>query len=162
MRMRFAEHFGGPPEEGAASSAAQVGVWVQGGAEVCVHTVQALLGAVPSWCALQLDCKNAFNTIHRRSLYRAVFEDFPKLHGMTESCFRHEAKLGWRGADGEFHWVSSAEGTQQGDPLGPLFMAALLQPGIGAILRAHPEAYVIAYLADIHIVGEQGHGAGGL
>eukprot|EP00854_Cymbomonas_tetramitiformis_P000399 gene399-biopygen295 len=120
--MRFAAHFGAPPEEGASSSAAQVGVGVQGGAETCVHTMQALLGAVPSWCALHLDCKNAFNTIHRKSLYRAVFEDFPKLHGMTESCFRREAKLGWRGADGEFHWVRSAEAFREmvdadGDPM---------------------------------------------
>ncbi|KAK3239995.1 hypothetical protein CYMTET_50120 [Cymbomonas tetramitiformis] len=37
------------PEEGAASLAAQVGVRMQGGAEVCVHAVQALLGAIPSW-----------------------------------------------------------------------------------------------------------------
>ncbi|KAK3250735.1 hypothetical protein CYMTET_39895 [Cymbomonas tetramitiformis] len=92
-RMRFAAHFGAPPEEGASSSAAQVGVGVQGGAETCVHTMQALLGAVPSWCALHLDY-------------------------------------------GEFHWVRSAEGTQQGDPLGPFFMAALLQPAFREMVDA--------------------------
>ncbi|KAK3241601.1 hypothetical protein CYMTET_48647 [Cymbomonas tetramitiformis] len=102
MRMRFAAHFGAPPGDGAASSAAQVGVGVQGGAEVCMHTVQALLGAMPSWCALHLDCKNAFNSVHRRAIHRAVYEDFPEFLGITESCFRHDSRLGWRGPDGEF------------------------------------------------------------
>ncbi|KAK3234702.1 hypothetical protein CYMTET_55047 [Cymbomonas tetramitiformis] len=68
MRMRFAAHFGAPSEEGAASSAAQMGVG--------------------------------------------------------------------------------------GDPLGPFFMAAPLHPVLRAVLRAHPEVYVIAYLDDIHILGE--------
>ncbi|KAK3274578.1 hypothetical protein CYMTET_17246 [Cymbomonas tetramitiformis] len=116
--------------------------------------VQALLGAVPTWCALQLDCKNAFNTVHRRAIFQAVYEDFPELLGLTESCFRHETRLGWRGADGTFHWISSAEGAQQGDPLGPFFMAAPLQPVLQAALRAHPDVYIIAYLDDIHILGE--------
>lgn len=32
-----------------------------------------------------------------------MFEDFPELLGMPRSyVFRHEAKLGWRGADEEF------------------------------------------------------------
>ncbi|KAK3237270.1 hypothetical protein CYMTET_52637 [Cymbomonas tetramitiformis] len=67
----------------------EVGVGVHGGAEVCVHSMQALLGAFPTWCALQLDCKNAFNT-----------------------------------------------------------------PVLRELLRAHPEVYIIAYLDDIHILGE--------
>ncbi|KAK3241667.1 hypothetical protein CYMTET_48588 [Cymbomonas tetramitiformis] len=103
MRMRFVAHFGAPPGDGAASSVAQVGVGVQEGAEVCVHTVQALLGEVPSW------------------------------------------------------WVRSAEGTHHGDPLGPFLMAAPLQPVLQAVLRAHPEVYISAYLDDIHILGDPEH-----
>ncbi|KAK3236311.1 hypothetical protein CYMTET_53539 [Cymbomonas tetramitiformis] len=55
--------------------------------------------------------------------------------------------------------LSSAEGAQQGDPLGPFFMAAPLQPVLQAALRAHPDMYIIAYLDDIHILGEPGRGA---
>ncbi|KAK3238646.1 hypothetical protein CYMTET_51356 [Cymbomonas tetramitiformis] len=36
MRMRFAAHFGAPPEHGTTSTAAQVGFGVQGAADVCV------------------------------------------------------------------------------------------------------------------------------
>eukprot|EP00854_Cymbomonas_tetramitiformis_P027105 gene27105-biopygen28095 len=71
--IQYASHFGAPPGDGAASSVAQVGVGVQGGAEVCVHMVQALLGAMPSWCALKLDYKNAFNSVHRQAIHRAVY-----------------------------------------------------------------------------------------
>eukprot|EP00854_Cymbomonas_tetramitiformis_P008275 gene8275-biopygen8365 len=105
MKTRFAAHFGAPPEAGAASSAAQVGVGVHGGAEMFIHSM-----------------------------------------------------VGARSAGGfsrMFEWIRSAEGTQQGDPLGPFFMAAPLQPAVlREILRAHREVYIIAYLDDIHILGE--------
>ncbi|KAK3252223.1 hypothetical protein CYMTET_38466 [Cymbomonas tetramitiformis] len=153
MRTRWATYFSPPPLEGANSSAAQLGVGVPGGAEVCVHTVQALLGACPSWCDLALDCKNAFNTVKRGVIYKEVSDNFPELLGLAESSFRHEARLGWQGDDGEFRWVSSAEGAQQGDPLGPFFMAVALQPALQATLNEHPDVFIMAYLDDIHILG---------
>ncbi|KAK3275874.1 hypothetical protein CYMTET_16023 [Cymbomonas tetramitiformis] len=153
MRTRWATYFSPPPREGAASSAAQLGVGVPGGAEVCVHTVQALLGADPSWCDLALDCKNAFNTVKRSVIYKEVSDNFPELLGMAESSFRHRARLGWQGADGRFRWVESAEGAQQGDPLGPFFTAVALQPALQATLDEHPDVFIMAYLDDIHIIG---------
>ncbi|KAK3234088.1 hypothetical protein CYMTET_55654 [Cymbomonas tetramitiformis] len=57
------------------------------------------------------------------------------------------------GDDGEFRWVSSAEGAQQGDPLGPFFMAVALQPALQATLNEHPDVFIMAYLDDIHILG---------
>ncbi|KAK3268450.1 hypothetical protein CYMTET_23049 [Cymbomonas tetramitiformis] len=153
MRTRWATYFSPPPLEGANSSAAQLGVGVPGGAEVCVHTVQALLGACPSWCDLALDCKNAFNTVKRGVIYKEVSDNFPELLGLAESSFRHEARLGWQGDDGEFRWVSSAEGAQQGDPLGPFFMAVALQPALQTTLDEHPDVFIMAYLDDIHILG---------
>ncbi|KAK3233249.1 hypothetical protein CYMTET_56455 [Cymbomonas tetramitiformis] len=152
IRMRFASHFGAPPEVrrpkwGLGSQVALRFVYIQfrGFLEPCRRGVPCK----------QLGCKNTFNTVHRRAIFQAVYEDFPELlAGLTESCFRHEARLGWRGADGTFHWISSVEGAQQGDPLGPFFMAAPLQPVLQAALRAHPDVYIIAYLDDIHILGE--------
>ncbi|KAK3251882.1 hypothetical protein CYMTET_38804 [Cymbomonas tetramitiformis] len=153
MRTRWATYFSAPPREGAASSAAQLGVGVPGGAEVCVHTVQALLGADPTWSDLALDCKNAFNTVKRGVIYKEVSDNFPELLGMAESSFRHQARLGWQGADGRFRWVESAEGAQQGDPLGPFFTAVALQPALQATLDEHPGVFIMAYLDDIHIIG---------
>ncbi|KAK3236654.1 hypothetical protein CYMTET_53215, partial [Cymbomonas tetramitiformis] len=153
MRTRWATYFSPPPREGPASSAAQLGVGVPGGAEVCVHTVQALLGADPSWCDLALDCKNAFNTVKRSVIHKEVNDNFPELLGMAESNFRHRARLGWQGADGRFRWVESAEGAQQGDPLGPFFTAVALQPALQATLDEHPDVFIMAYLDGIHIIG---------
>eukprot|EP00854_Cymbomonas_tetramitiformis_P034506 gene34506-biopygen32208 len=131
MRTRWATYFSPPPREGAASSAAQLGVGVPGGAEVCVHTVQALLGVDPSCCDLALDCKNAFNTIKRSDNLQGGLRQLP-------------------GASG---WVESAEGAQQGDPLGPFFTVVALQPVLQATLDEHPDVYIMAYLDDIHIIG---------
>ncbi|KAK3235000.1 hypothetical protein CYMTET_54776 [Cymbomonas tetramitiformis] len=41
-----------------------------------------------------------------------------------------------------------------GDPSSPFFLAAPLHPVLLAVLQAQPEVYVIAYLDDIHILGE--------
>eukprot|EP00854_Cymbomonas_tetramitiformis_P005505 gene5505-biopygen5513 len=90
----------------------------------------------------------------RDVIYKEVSDNFPELLGLTESCFRHQAHLGWQGADGQqFRWVDSAGGAQQGDPLGPFFMAVALQPVLRATLSGHPDVYVMAYLDDIHLLG---------
>ncbi|KAK3267261.1 hypothetical protein CYMTET_24168 [Cymbomonas tetramitiformis] len=120
--------------------------WGSGEERRCVPKAQALLGARPSSCALQLDCKIAFNTAHNQEVYQAVYEGSPELLGLTESFFRQEAMLGRREANGEFLWVCLAEGTQQGEPFCLFFMAPPLQRAAGGSF--------IAYLDDIHILGE--------
>ncbi|KAK3237735.1 hypothetical protein CYMTET_52212 [Cymbomonas tetramitiformis] len=73
----------GPCGETLGRLTGKVGIGVPGGTETCVHAVQALLGAIPLWCALQLNCKNASNMIHRRAISEAVFDDFLESLGIT-------------------------------------------------------------------------------
>eukprot|EP00854_Cymbomonas_tetramitiformis_P003395 gene3395-biopygen3351 len=89
-----------------------------GGAEVCVHLVQALLGAFPTWFALQLDCKNAFNTVDRRAIHCLLYEDFPELLGLTENIrlelnVRQSIVFGPSGACEAFQDVVDAGGIQR-------------------------------------------------
>ena len=153
-KEQFAVRFCPPPRPGAPSSAAQVGVATPGGAEMAPHLVRTLLGANPSWCAALLDCKNAYNELYRAAILDAVADMFPDLLPAAEACLRRPAWLGWRDATGAFRWIPSEEGAQQGDPLGPMFMAAPMQPHLEATLEAFPDVYLIAYLDDVTLVGD--------
>ncbi|KAK3281653.1 hypothetical protein CYMTET_10568 [Cymbomonas tetramitiformis] len=59
--------------------AVQVGVAVKGGADLCVHTVQAAFDQHPEWVYGKADAKNAFNAVHREAMFEAVERDFPEL-----------------------------------------------------------------------------------
>ena len=153
MKESFGSYFCPPPLPGALSSAGQFGVATPGGAEVIIHTIRTFLEANPFWCCLQLDCTNAFNSLRRSAILDSVATEFPSLLPMAEASFRRTAHLGWRGADGSYHWIGSEEGTQQGDPLGPFFMALPLQKVLERTLAAFPDVVILAYLDDIHILG---------
>ncbi|KAK3249507.1 hypothetical protein CYMTET_41060 [Cymbomonas tetramitiformis] len=83
-----------------------------------------------------------------------VMVNFSKTNQFSERTHEtliHEMKVRF---EAHFRAPPEAEGTQQGDPLSPFFMAASLQPVLREILRAHLEVYIIAYLDDIHVLRE--------
>jgi hypothetical protein len=153
MKEAFGAFFCPAPRPGAASSVAQVGVATPGGAEIAIHTIRTYLEANPFWCCLQIDCANAFNLLRRSAILNSVAAEFPALLPIAEASCRHSYHLGWRHADGSYRWVASEQGTQQGDPLGPFFMALPLQGALEATLAAFPDVIIIAYLDDIHVLG---------
>ncbi len=88
---------------------------MRGGAEAAVHAARLYLQDVdPSKAILKLDFKNAFNSIldHAQGLY-------PFIH----SAYSSPSSLFW-----EDKTLLSAEGVQQGDPLGPLLFCLCIPP----------------------------------
>jgi hypothetical protein len=88
--------------------------------------------AAPNHVLLQLDFKNAFNSVKRKILLDAVAEHCPWFLPYALACY---ARVGTLFADGGFT-VLSAEGVHQGDPCGPLFFALCIlaltkKPGAG-------------------------------
>ena len=74
---------------------------------------------------VKLDFTNAFNSVHRAAVFEAVADHCPDLLAFTESAYGSPSHL-WVGED---RVIASAEGVQQGDPLGPLlFCLALDKP----------------------------------
>ena len=71
---------------------------------------------------VKLDFKNAFNSVRRDAIFSAVSEHRPDLLVFTESAYGSESYF-WVGDD---YVIASAEGVQQGEPLGLLLFCLAL------------------------------------
>jgi hypothetical protein len=95
----------------------QLGVGVKGGMEAAVHAARLYLQEMSlSPCAvIKLDYKNAFNSLRRDSMLEAVHTALPEAYAFIHASYSSPSNL-FYGSD----ILSSEEGVQQGDPLGPL------------------------------------------
>ena len=95
----------------------QVGLGVKCGAEAAVHAVRRFLLSGEGGI-VKLDFKNAFNTVHRDNIIKALAQHFPELELYLRSAYRQDSTLLF----GDFT-VALSCGVQQGDPLGPLLFS---------------------------------------
>jgi hypothetical protein len=101
----------------------QIGIGVSGGAEAAVHAARRFLeSSEESVGLLKLDFVNAFNTVYRTAVVRAVEEHLPELLRLVHCAYGGKSTL----LLGE-HILDSACGVQQGDPLGPLLFALAIR-----------------------------------
>ena len=156
LRTQCAEFFASGPQC-AQQVPAQLGVGVRGGGEVVVHGLQVAMEANPTWALCTVDWKNAFNACSRARMLREVSVHFPALYPFVDACYSVDPVMVYgvqedRGM--ELHTILSSDGTQQGDPLGPLLFALLLHPVLRATMDAHPELTMLpSFLDDTGIPG---------
>ena len=94
----------------------QLGYGTKNGAEAAVHAARLFLqGMVDDQVMLKLDFKKAFNCIRRDKMLKAVEDLAPIILPFVASAYCSTTSLFWGG-----NVLDSAEGVQQGDPLGPL------------------------------------------
>jgi len=119
----------------------QLGVGTKGGAEALVHAARRYLMSMDGTRAfVKLDFTNAFNSIRRDVVMEAVAKHRPDLLAYVSSAYGAPSQL-WMP---ELQ-ILSAEGVQQGDPLGPLlFCLALDKP-----LKDTRAEFMSGYLDDV-------------
>ena len=123
----------------------QLGFGVVGGIEAAVHASRIYLNHLPPHQAMvKVDFKNAFNSLRRDKMLRAVKDHIPDLLPFVHSAYSSPSILLWNDVQ-----VSSAEGIQQGDPLGPMLFCL----GIHNLVSSLSSEFTVFYLDDGTIGG---------
>ena len=126
----------------------QLGVAVRGGGEAAVHSTRSFLGQLQQDEVIaKLDFANAFNTIHRAQILKAVSREIPELYRFCHSAYSGNSLLQFG-----HNSVNSCTGVQQGDPLGPLLFSLSIHP----ILESLNSPLKFAYLDDVTLGGPAG------
>ncbi len=130
----------------------QFGVARKAGTERVIHTLRTLYNKhidAEDFVILKVDLRNAFNKVSRAELLRRLPDTFPMLTNWARWCYSTDSNLWYQ------QWkLSSKEGVQQGDPLGPLFFAVVIQSIIVTIAEETPGLEAnLWYLDDGTIAG---------
>ena len=95
---------------------------------------------------VKLDFSNAFNSLHRSTMLNAVALHIPEIFKFCHSAYGEPTVLKFNS-----RFISSQEGVQQGDPLGPLLFCLAIHP----ILTSLSSDLVVGYLDDITLGGDE-------
>ena len=133
----------------------QLGEGVPAGLEAVSHSIRLLLDREPTFLALSLDMRNAFNTIRRADIAeQLVKQDFPELIPYFKMCYDKTSKLRVRMGPGvPSEEVVSAEGTRQGDPLAGTFFNLGFLHILQALIQRFPLVTPFGIHDDVTLVG---------
>ena len=123
----------------------QVGFGIAGGVEAAVHASRVYLTHLPNEKAmLKVDFKNAFNSIRRDKMLKAVKLYVPNLLPFVSSAYSSPSILLWHGAQ-----ILSGEGIQQGDPISPMLFCLTIQELVSSL----SSEFIVFYLDNGTIGG---------
>ena len=140
-------------EVGPGLAPLQLGVGVPGGAQCVGQALRAGILSHPGDVTIQLDWKNAFNSVSRQVMIDTVAARAPALLPFAAWAYREPAALWVRDAPPSSPLIMSRAGVRQGDPCGPLLFALTLQATLEHVQDAHPEVGVIAFADDTFLQG---------
>lgn len=141
------------PDIGPGLAPLQVGVGIRGGAQCMGHAINAGVLANPDSVTLQLDAKNAFNTLSRNAMLKAVATRAPNLLPYAQWMYTPASQLHMAEVPHGSQPLWSQAGVRQGDPCGPLFFSLALQDVLQHVQLMNSDVRIIAYLDDIFIQG---------
>ena len=137
----------------------QFGVGIRGGCFTMANEIRFLLDSNPDWGAATIDSKNAFNCVEKRAaIHKALKEHFPHLLPFFDLTYGDCGYITVRMKRSPFdasiitESLLSAEGCQQGDPLGSFFFCLAIAD-ILAACEVRFAVRVLAYVDDIIVLG---------
>ena len=125
----------------------QLGVGISGGCEAAIHSARRYLQTLaPDHVMVKLDFANAFNSLHRSDMLLSISECLPELYAYCMTSYSQPSVL-YFGS----YVISSQEGPQQGDPLGPLLFCSTIHP----LLSSLESDLTLGYLDDFTLAGPE-------
>ncbi|KAL2649352.1 hypothetical protein R1flu_017480 [Riccia fluitans] len=136
----------------------QFGVATRGGCETIIHGLRATLDVHPDCVILQVDIRNAFNTVSWEALFRelrVVMGSLDQLFPFMCSFYARHSPLYFShcSREDEVTLFSSESGTRQGDPLGGALFALAHLCALRTTASKHPLCLFPSLADDTHIVG---------
>ena len=126
----------------------QFAVGIKGGQEQMTAQLQTQLATHPQQVLIKLDSTNAFNKIDRQKTLDEVATGFPCMIDFFWQFYGEPSEI-WYDTDTTSHTLYSQEGTQQGDPAGPLLFSVGLHPALKKIAAQPCCSFETAYLDDV-------------
>ena len=112
----------------------QLGVGIPGGCKAAIHAARRFLETMPKDnVVVKLDFSNAFNSLHKLDMLQTIVNTAPELFPYCHSAYAKPSLLFY----GQYT-ILSQEGSQQGDPIGPLLFCNTIQTllaSLTAVLR---------------------------
>ena len=130
----------------------QCGVGIPGACESIGQGLQDVVTALPAdegadWVVLQVDVKNAFNTVHRNVVLQGATSFSPAMYPWLRFLYEQPVHLICQGQS-----LLSRTGVHQGCPLGPAAFAVGLHSAALSI-KMHGLTWGVFYLDDGILVG---------
>jgi Reverse transcriptase (RNA-dependent DNA polymerase) len=141
------------PGAGQALAPLQLGVGVRGGSQIIGHALSSGISADPDCVTVQLDYRNAFNSLSRTHMLEAIGKHQPSLLPFAQWSYCRASRLHISGAPPGTLPIMSECGVRQGDPCGPLFFALTTQDQLEKVALLHPQAPPLAYADDTFLQG---------
>ena len=125
----------------------QLGVGTPFGTEIIVHTIRQVVNANKEnddFVLFQADFTNAFNNCSRPNFINLVEKEFPEILPFVCLCYCFDPKLFVSCSN----VIDSQNGTQQGDPLGPLLFCASIDEFLRKLFASFPDIVNLWYMDD--------------
>ncbi|MEM7284532.1 MAG: reverse transcriptase domain-containing protein [Pseudomonadota bacterium] len=119
----------------------QLGCGTPGGSEAAVHAARSFCNYNDKTdkVLLKIDFRNALNTVNRDTVLAVARQHVPEIFPFVNQCYAGKTNLLYKSST-----VESAEGVQQGDPLGPMLFCL----AIDSMVKACDTEINIWYLDD--------------